>query len=172
MSSLRAPRPLVTSRSIPTSNSSLAAVPIRQKFTARQPRNHHRNRLRIGDRAVPNRSSGGDGLMTRRASRHPRRGFTLIEVLVTILFMAIVLPAVMQGIALSARVGHSASAAPKPQPSANPSSPRSLRTSPPASSRAETRPAISAATAPATAGNPRSRTGPRTAPARESRKSI
>jgi prepilin-type N-terminal cleavage/methylation domain-containing protein len=46
--------------------------------------------------------------MTSRARQHPRRGFTLIEVLVTILFMAIVLPPVMQGIALSNRVGHSA----------------------------------------------------------------
>jgi prepilin-type N-terminal cleavage/methylation domain-containing protein len=46
--------------------------------------------------------------MRQRTKYKPAGGFTLIEVLVTILFMAIVLPAVMQGISLAARVGHSA----------------------------------------------------------------
>jgi prepilin-type N-terminal cleavage/methylation domain-containing protein len=46
--------------------------------------------------------------MKRARASQSTRGFTLIEVLVALLFMAILLPAIMQGITLASRLGHAA----------------------------------------------------------------
>src|SRR5206468_1440220 len=74
-------------------------------------RKHDRNQLSLADGALSHRSHYGETVMSasrctissgrRRATRRRSGGFTLVEVLATILLLSIVLPVAMHGISVA-----------------------------------------------------------------------